>query len=530
MIPNLIFLLKGGLKKSIYFLLIVPALLVSKNNFAQKSERSYINNDSNAVYSTHPGRPFRYGPAYDYEKGSEYRNDFLKEYNFKKHEVVAEVGAASGWMLGLLSVFTDSVTFYVEDIDTNYLNADQFQKVVKHYTSIRKTPQTNSFHFVIGNFKETKLPEKTFDKVILDNTFHEITEPDAMIDDIITKIKPDGQIIIREKFSNDIRYTYHEGCYIRSYKVSMLQKQMEKRGFYITHMSDPKNAMHNMLVFQKDKLKADAFLEKQKSIEKYLNELDKLNDKNISKDSVKVLKIAIEIKDHLDEIHAVFPSLKSYLSFLGDDYADGKDFIQAANVYRVSTILYPDDAQAYLDVADSYIDARQNPLALKYSQIAVNIKPSMADAYYYRAYSYYLLNDFGQATDDYEKALELDPKNKDIYFDMALMYEDMLDYDQAIQCYSKALKLDSKDGELWLARADIYIASGSYEKAILDCDKALSLDPENGEAYLTRAEAKHYLGDKEGSKTDKEKAKQLNKAAAKRSKPYKRNEVGKFKG
>lgn len=127
----------------------------------------------------------------------ESENDLLNFFQFHKGDIIAEVGAFDGENIGGFSILTDSITFYVQDIDSIYLTQKNFDKVIKRCKKYKK-PMTNKFHLCIGTMRATNLPDNTFDKILLISTFHEFTFMDEMMTDIYKKLKPTGQLYILE--------------------------------------------------------------------------------------------------------------------------------------------------------------------------------------------------------------------------------------------------------------------------------------------------------------------------------------------
>ena len=127
----------------------------------------------------------------------ENENDFISFFDFHKNDVIAEIGAGHGENMCGFNLITDSVTFYVQDIDTVALSEANFEKVVKRCKKSKK-PFTNTFYRCIGTEKSSQLPDSTFDKIILSATFHEFSFMDEMIADIYKKLKPAGQLYILE--------------------------------------------------------------------------------------------------------------------------------------------------------------------------------------------------------------------------------------------------------------------------------------------------------------------------------------------
>ena len=149
--------------------------------------------------------------AYTKNECESYRPKF-DYYKIKSGNIIADVGAGNGWSEGVFSGMSDSVKFYIQDINTRVLNQDELNKIVKHYSSIKLSPQTNSFYMVIGSEKKTNLPNGLFNKIIIHNTFHEFTDPKSLVQDLTTKVKPNGEIFVSDQFSSDYRKIKHQGC------------------------------------------------------------------------------------------------------------------------------------------------------------------------------------------------------------------------------------------------------------------------------------------------------------------------------
>ena len=50
--------------------------------------------------------------------------------NFKKGDVIADIGAGNGSVEAMLSIFHDSLTFYIQDIDTSVCNQKTINEVI----------------------------------------------------------------------------------------------------------------------------------------------------------------------------------------------------------------------------------------------------------------------------------------------------------------------------------------------------------------------------------------------------------------
>jgi ubiquinone/menaquinone biosynthesis C-methylase UbiE len=127
----------------------------------------------------------------------ESEQDMRTFFDFRKGDVIAEIGAGDGNNIKGFTRITDSLSIYVQDIDSVVLSEKNFNKIVNQCNKI-KQPSTNKLQRCIGTYTESKLPENTFDKIILVSTFHEFSSMDEMMTDIHTKLKPGGQLYILE--------------------------------------------------------------------------------------------------------------------------------------------------------------------------------------------------------------------------------------------------------------------------------------------------------------------------------------------
>lgn len=337
--------------------------------------RMYINDDSTDVYSTHSSRPFKYGYALDLEGCEEIRDGKLKYFGIQNGDVVADIGAASGWLEGAFSVFVDSVSFYIQDVDTHYLNQDQLNRVVTHFSALRSSPQTNTFQMVIGTEKKTNLPDSIFDIIIIHNTFHEILNPWKIVEDLKSKLKPTGKIIVYDAFSNNYKKIKHAGCGIKALKVEFVSEIFLWNYLYLTHMSGPESSLNNYLTFELDYEKANTFYAKEASIKTHMDTLARLNSKAINRDSMATMQIAIYLKDYLTDHHPTYPTLELYTNELASYLFKEGDTLAAKNVFQVNTILFPTSFYAYDNFADICLIAKQYAASLTNFQKSLELNP-----------------------------------------------------------------------------------------------------------------------------------------------------------
>jgi SAM-dependent methyltransferase len=496
--------------------------------------------DITSLYSTHPDRPFRYGYPLNYFNLSiDYQNQLLA-YGIQKGDKVAEIGAASGWILGMFAIYTDSVSYFAQDIDTNHLNENELSKMAAYFSNQKSGPQTNSFNYVIGTPTQTNLPEQYFDVIFIDNSYHEFTDKEAMIKDIKTKLKPDGRLIISELITNDYFTFRHEGCNILANSEQEIKELMEKNGLYQTNSWLPDGNVYNHLTFEMNQQKSIDFLNGKRRFP----ELIQLSDAKLMKnqDFVDTLgKKLFDLRFEMEDYYS-YEALYDYFMSLGGEFAQNKLFDLAYKVYYVGSQMFPELSYFYEAQADIYLNRRIKNVDLLnllnnannrsdnsfYIYNAMDIKALMAyylieEAPEHKAIE--MLDEAIKETDYYQDefpqvAINLQKARAyRILTDILLQYEIsevvLSDYDFAqispLDAIDMAIQLDSLNPEYYFKRAQMHYENGLYHKAKSDLDRTIYLSPYNPIYFRNRGKINKDLGDVEGSKKDKEMFKSLKK-------------------
>jgi SAM-dependent methyltransferase len=119
-------------------------------------------------------------------------------YDFRSGQTIASIGAQCCHWEAAYAATTDSVTFYLEDIDSSKFKKGQVEFAWNYYASLRGRPMTSDYKMIIGDERSTSLPENTFDKILVINSLHEFTFQAEMLADIKKKLKPNGILYIDE--------------------------------------------------------------------------------------------------------------------------------------------------------------------------------------------------------------------------------------------------------------------------------------------------------------------------------------------
>lgn len=137
------------------------------------------------------------------ERSLRHYREFGSYFGIKSGEVVADVGAGNGWIEGVHMLIPDMrCTFYVQDIDPKVLNEKDFNYMLNHYERLNGSPKDDQYNFVLGDERNTRLPKNTFDRVILNLTYHEMTYREEMLADIKSILKPEGILVIGENMAS----------------------------------------------------------------------------------------------------------------------------------------------------------------------------------------------------------------------------------------------------------------------------------------------------------------------------------------
>jgi ubiquinone/menaquinone biosynthesis C-methylase UbiE len=116
----------------------------------------------------------------------------LRMYKFHPGEVIADLGAGSGYFERVLSKYSNNLTVYATDIDSAIVT-----RLTTELAYLEMNDKTNiTYISVLGNEKASGLPFKSIDKVIVRNTFHHFSYPNDMLKDCKRIMKENGTLFI----------------------------------------------------------------------------------------------------------------------------------------------------------------------------------------------------------------------------------------------------------------------------------------------------------------------------------------------
>lgn len=173
--------------------------------------------------------------AYDYGWYPKKFDEIKKQYDTYAHfsgcqpgETIASIGAGNGTNEVAISCFQDDINWYLEEIDSAKLY--QFHQALNYFEQLRGAEVNSNFTLVLGTEISTNLPRNHFDRILMNNVYHELTDQKLLMEDISQLLKQNGQLVIMEPMARKPG-DQHANCgHMRLYEPDFLE-EMEAFGF-----------------------------------------------------------------------------------------------------------------------------------------------------------------------------------------------------------------------------------------------------------------------------------------------------------
>ena len=169
--------------------------------------------DTSTIYSFKKGHPYGIGKWYqgreiafvmgwqginwlerDERESEEKTSILIKNMSIKPTDVIADIGAGSGYHVFKMAPKASTGSVYAVDIQTEMLKA---------MASNPKFQKNSNIKLIQGSEKSVHLPENTFDKILMVDVYHEFNFPFEMMQSIRKAMKKDGEIYLIEYRGED---------------------------------------------------------------------------------------------------------------------------------------------------------------------------------------------------------------------------------------------------------------------------------------------------------------------------------------
>lgn len=116
-------------------------------------------------------------------------DQLLTKLNLKPTDMIADIGAGSGYFSFRLASFVPDGKVFAVDIQPEMLDIIDF---------LKKENKINNLETILGSLKNPNLPKNTVDVVLMVDAYHEFEYPREMMDNIVESIKPQGRVVLAE--------------------------------------------------------------------------------------------------------------------------------------------------------------------------------------------------------------------------------------------------------------------------------------------------------------------------------------------
>ena len=219
------------MKKNILFLSLFIGLLISNKSLSQTTNTNnnytFKSGDYNGIGKWYMGREIAYVMGFEgiswlqrsEREEEENVSKLIQNMRIKSNDIIADIGAGSGYHTFKIASLTKNGLVYAVDIQPEMLMA------------IEKTKQSGeikNIETILGTEKSILLPSNSVDKVLMVDVYHEFNYPAEIIISIKKALKPNGELFLIEYRSEDSSVPIKE---IHKMSEKQAIKEMEAAGF-----------------------------------------------------------------------------------------------------------------------------------------------------------------------------------------------------------------------------------------------------------------------------------------------------------
>ena len=196
------------MKRLYTLILLFSFLFISNKSFSQEiiQEDYYTlkRGDYNGIGKWYMGREIAYVMGFqgigwlersEREK-EENVSSLIKNMKIKSNEVIADIGAGSGYHAFRIASLVTNGLVYAVDIQPEMLMAIEKTKEFRKVENIKT---------ILGTEKTVELPKNSVDKILMVDVYHEFSFPVEMINSIKNALKPNGELFLIEYRAEDLK-------------------------------------------------------------------------------------------------------------------------------------------------------------------------------------------------------------------------------------------------------------------------------------------------------------------------------------
>ena len=196
------------MKRLYTLVLLFSFLFISNKSFSQEIIQedyyTFKRGDYNGIGKWYMGREIAYVMGFqgigwlersEREK-EENVSSLIKNMKIKSNEVIADIGAGSGYHAFRIASLVTNGLVYAVDIQPEMLMAIEKTKEFRKIENIKT---------ILGTEKTVELPKNSVDKILMVDVYHEFSFPVEMINSIKNALKPNGELFLIEYRAEDLK-------------------------------------------------------------------------------------------------------------------------------------------------------------------------------------------------------------------------------------------------------------------------------------------------------------------------------------
>jgi ubiquinone/menaquinone biosynthesis C-methylase UbiE len=196
------------MKRLYTLILLFSFLFISNKSFSQEIIQedyyTFKRGDYNGIGKWYMGREIAYVMGFqgigwlersEREK-EENVSSLIKNMKIKSNEVIADIGAGSGYHAFRIASLVTNGLVYAVDIQPEMLMAIEKTKEFRKVENIKT---------ILGTEKTVELPKNSVDKILMVDVYHEFSFPVEMINSIKNALKPNGELFLIEYRAEDLK-------------------------------------------------------------------------------------------------------------------------------------------------------------------------------------------------------------------------------------------------------------------------------------------------------------------------------------